>query len=82
MHAQARADDPKLSARIQSLELAFRMQTEATDAFDVEQEPASIREAYGPGNFARQMIMTRRLLERGVSLCASLDRRGPTVGSS
>ncbi|HRJ11193.1 MAG TPA: DUF1501 domain-containing protein, partial [Prosthecobacter sp.] len=47
MHRAQRAGDPQLEARIQSLELAFRMQTEATEAFDVEQEPANIREMYG-----------------------------------
>jgi hypothetical protein len=61
-----RANDPALEARIESYELAYRMQTEATDAFDVEKEPQSIKELYGPGNFARQCLMARRLAERGV----------------
>lgn len=65
-HAAARNDDPQLEARIRSFELAYRMQTEATDAFDVSKEPAEIREMYGPGNFARQCLMARRLIERGV----------------
>ncbi len=39
MHRKERPGDPQLEARIQSLELAFRMQTEATDAFDVSKEP-------------------------------------------
>src|SRR5262249_37003631 len=47
-------------------ELAYRMQMEATDAFDVTKEPASVREMYGPGTQARQMMIARRLLERGV----------------
>ena len=38
----------------------------ATDAFDVEQEPQSIRELYGPGIQARQLLIARRLIERGV----------------
>ena len=42
------------------------MQSEAADAFDVSQEPESIREMYGPGVHARQLLITRRLLERGV----------------
>ena len=42
------------------------MQTEATDAFDVEKEPVSIQEMYGNGTFARQCMMARRLAERGV----------------
>ena len=58
--------DPQLEARIRSFELAYRMQTEATDAFDISKEPKKIREMYGEGGFARQCLMARRLLERGV----------------
>ena len=57
---------PELEARIQSFELAYRMQSEAADAFDITQEPESVREMYGPGVHARQLLATRRLLERGV----------------
>ena len=39
---------------------------EATDAFDVEQEPQHIRDMYGPGVQARQLLIARRLIERGV----------------
>jgi uncharacterized protein (DUF1501 family) len=42
------------------------MQSDASDAFDVSKEPQSIRELYGPGPFARQCLMARRLIERGV----------------
>ena len=42
------------------------MQLEATDAFDISREPRRVREMYGPGTQARQMLMARRLLERGV----------------
>jgi hypothetical protein len=65
-HLAAQGEDPQLEARIRSFELAFRMQSEASDAFDVTKEPASIHELYGPGPFARQCLMARRLLERGV----------------
>lgn len=65
-HRQAREDDAELEARIQSFELAYRMQIEATDAFDVRKEPPAILELYGPGVQARQLLITRRLLERGV----------------
>ncbi|QDV73988.1 DUF1501 domain-containing protein [Botrimarina mediterranea] len=58
--------DPALEARIQSFELGFRMQSEATDAFDVTREPAHIREMYGPGVQGKQMLIARRLVERGV----------------
>jgi hypothetical protein len=58
--------DPALEARIQSFETAFRMQTAATDAFDLEREPASIRALYGETPQAKQMLIARRLVERGV----------------
>jgi hypothetical protein len=61
-------DDPRLEARIQSFELAFRMQMEAADAFDVSKEPQHIRELYGEGVHARQTLIARRLLERGVRM--------------
>src|SRR5437899_3976678 len=65
-HQRARGDDPQLEARIQSFELAYRMQLEATDAFDISKEPASIREMYGDTVQARQLLIARRLIERGV----------------
>jgi uncharacterized protein (DUF1501 family) len=58
--------DPALEARIHSFETAFRMQTAATDAFDIEREPEHIRRLYGDTPQARQMLMARRLVERGV----------------
>jgi len=65
-HARRRDEDAALEARIQSFELAYRMQTEASDAFDVNREPQSIRDLYGPGVQARQLLIARRLIERGV----------------
>lgn len=65
-HQQSRGDDPQLEARIQSFELAFRMQREAAEAFDVSQEPRAIREMYGYRTQARQILIARRLVERGV----------------
>ncbi|MDP1799299.1 MAG: DUF1501 domain-containing protein, partial [Planctomycetaceae bacterium] len=65
-HADARSDDGALEARIQSFELAYRMQMEATDAFDITQEPKHILEMYGEGVQARQLLIARRLVERGV----------------
>src|SRR5439155_16196150 len=49
-----------------SFELAYRMQIDASDAFDVSREPAYVREMYGPGLYAKQILIARRLLERGV----------------
>ncbi len=65
-HLQTRQRDAQLEARIQSFELAYRMQAEASDAFDASREPKSVTELYGPGTQARQLIIARRLLERGV----------------
>jgi hypothetical protein len=55
-----------VEARIQSFELAYRMQMQAADAFDVSKEPQAVREMYGEGVHARQTLIARRLLERGV----------------
>jgi Protein of unknown function (DUF1501) len=65
-HLRSRGSDSKLEARIESFELAFRMQMEATDAFDIAKEPANIRAMYGDGVHGRQTLIARRLLERGV----------------
>lgn len=65
-HQQARNPNPQLDARIESFELAFRMQMEATDAFDLGKEPAHIRAMYGDHVHGRQTLIARRLLERGV----------------
>ena len=65
-HLEPRSEDDALESRIASFELAYRMQMAATDAFDVEQEPQYVRDAYGPGVQARQLLIARRLIERGV----------------
>lgn len=65
-HRAARPGDPQLDARIQSFELAYRMQFEASEAFDTSREPESIRRLYGEGTHARQLLIARRLVERGV----------------
>ena len=62
----AERHDPALEARIHSFETAFRMQTAATDAFDIEREPEHIRALYGDTAQAKQMLIARRLVERGV----------------
>ena len=71
-HQASRQADPQLEARIESLELAFRMQGEAMEAFDVTGETEHIRKLYGvdqPGGVglqARQLLIARRLVQRGV----------------
>ena len=67
-HQEERTDEPELEARIQAFELAYRMQAEATDAFDVTREPAHIKAAYGDTIHGRQLLMARRLIERGVRI--------------
>ncbi|MEL6107688.1 MAG: DUF1501 domain-containing protein [Planctomycetota bacterium] len=80
-HANKRSPDPALAARIKSFETAFRMQTAAPEAFDVEQEPEHIRRLYGldrktkgPGSdFAWQCLVARRLVQRGVRVVELID---------
>jgi hypothetical protein len=68
LHKDRRDGDDQLDARIQSLEMAFRMQTEAQEAFDVGREPLRVRESYGKGYFADACLAARRLVERGVRM--------------
>ena len=65
-HLNQRPQEAVLEARIRSFELAYRMQTEATDAFDVKQEPQHILDLYGNTLQNRQLLLARRLVERGV----------------
>jgi hypothetical protein len=65
-HQERRAEDANLEARIQSFELAYRMQMDATDAFDISREPQHLRDAYGSHVQGRQLLIARRLIERGV----------------
>ncbi|GAC1467091.1 MAG: DUF1501 domain-containing protein [Isosphaeraceae bacterium] len=67
-HAGRRDHDPLLESRIQSLEMAFRMQFEARDAFDIGRESAATRSLYGEGEFANACLIARRLAERGVRM--------------
>lgn len=65
-HRADRDRNEQLEARIQSFELGSRMQLEAAEAFDISREPESIRRMYGQGTEARQLLIARRLVERGV----------------
>lgn len=70
-HAAENPEDTELAARIQSYELAFRMQTHATDAINISAESPATQKLYGVGEeptdyFGRQALMARRLVERGV----------------
>jgi hypothetical protein len=62
------SSDPQLEARIQAMETAFRMQTEAPDILDISKEKPEVRASYGEGDFASGCLMAARLVERGVRM--------------
>ena len=68
MHAQALQKDAQLEARIEAFEMAFKMQTEATDAFDITKEPTEVQDAYDAktSDVGAKLLVARRLVERGV----------------
>jgi hypothetical protein len=71
LHRRTRDEDSRLAARIESFELAFRMQARAPEAFDLAAESPATRRLYGLDDpttetFAAQCLMARRLAERGV----------------
>ncbi len=68
LHESRRGRDEQLEARIASLEMAFRMQSEAQEAFDIGRESAATRKLYGDGEFANACLIARRLAERGVRM--------------
>ena len=66
MHANALQKDTQLESRIEAFEMAFKMQTEATDAFDITKEPQEVKDMYGASEMGARMLVARRLVERGV----------------
>lgn len=68
IHSQNLQKDALLEARIEALEIAFKMQTAASDAFNFNQEPQAIKEMYGMSPQGRQLMIARRLIERGVRM--------------
>jgi hypothetical protein len=66
IHAQKLQKDQQLESRIEAFEMAFKMQTEATDAFDVSKEPEQLKEMYGKTEMGARLMVARRLVERGV----------------
>lgn len=70
-HLETHAGEPDLTARIESFELAYRMQTEATDLADFSKETPETQQLYGldrepTSTFGRKCLLARRLVERGV----------------
>ena len=59
---------PQLESSIESMEVAYRMQTEAPKVFDITKEPQATRERYGESDFGRGCLMALRLAERGVRM--------------
>jgi hypothetical protein len=71
LHQDANPGEKELAARIESFELAYRMQSAAPEALNIDAEPAHIQAAYGIDNdrcshFAKQCLTARRMVERGV----------------
>src|SRR5580698_1134284 len=61
-------EDGQLESSIQAAEIAYRMQSEAPEVFDITREPEAIRARYGDRDFGRGCLMARRLVERGVRM--------------
>ncbi len=59
-------EDQVLETRLEAYEIAFKMQAAATDAFDLTKEPEAMRAAYGNTPQGKQLLLARRLVERGV----------------
>lgn len=68
VHLAEREQDSQLEARIESLEMAFRLQFAAQEVFDFNKETKATRDLYGSGQFADACLMARRLIERGVRM--------------
>jgi uncharacterized protein (DUF1501 family) len=68
MHAEKLQKDAQLEARIESFEMAFKMQTEATEAFDISKEPEEMQSMYDAktSDLGAKLLVARRLVERGV----------------
>jgi hypothetical protein len=78
LHERDRAVNGQLEARIAAFELAFRMQREAPEAFDLSRESAAVHTLYGTDRpatelFGRQCLLARRLIERGVRFVQLFD---------
>jgi hypothetical protein len=61
-------EDNQLESSIQAAEIAYRMQSEAPEVFDISKEPEAVRARYGDHDFGRGCLMARRLVERGVRM--------------
>ena len=74
--------DLEFEARLSAYDTAFRMQAEAPEVFDINQEPEAIRTMYGVGSpktddYGRRCLLARRLVERGVRFVTVVSGGGP-----
>ncbi|GAB3327185.1 DUF1501 domain-containing protein [Larkinella ripae] len=78
--------DPEILTRISQYEMAFKMQMSVPDAMDIKSEPNYILKEYGvdpnKGSFARNCLLSRRLIERGVRFVQLFDWGWDTHGTS
>jgi hypothetical protein len=75
-------EDPEFEARMNSYDLAFRMQTEAPEIFDISKESQETRDLYGVGkeptdDYGRRCLLARRLVEKGVRFVTVVSGGGP-----
>jgi hypothetical protein len=75
--------DEEFSARLNTYDLAFKMQTEAPAVFDISKEPAHVQDAYGVGDpvtddYGRRCLLARRLVEKGVRVVVVVSG-GPAI---
>jgi Protein of unknown function (DUF1501) len=75
-------DDTELSARLNTYDLAFKMQTEAPAIFDLSNEPQETLDMYGIGkqptdDYGRRCLLARRLVEKGVRFVCPVSGGGP-----
>jgi hypothetical protein len=81
--ARMAPDDEEFSARLNTYDLAFKMQTEAPGVFDISREPQSVQELYGVGDpitddFGRRCLLARRLVQNGVRFVTVVSG-GPAI---
>lgn len=68
IRGEGSAQDPQVEAAIKSMEIAYRMQTEAPEVFDIRKESEATQKLYGPGSTARGCLTAVRLAEKGVRM--------------
>lgn len=76
VHEIRRQHDPLLESQIKAMELAFEMQREASDVFDINGEPQHVKDLYGDSVFGRGCLLARRLVENGVRMVQIYDISG------